>query len=582
MAREMGCKKRTTKSVTAHHAQLGQQLCAQFFGGGMGAVMGRFGLNVVVVGNGTIAHDQDAVGQQDGLIHVVRDQQHARTMTRQQLAHQRMHADAGQRIEGGKGFIQQQQARLAHQGTRQCHALCLATGEVTWPVIESTTQPDLFQRRLCERLADPVIEAQGDIAPERIPRDQARFLEHHGWLRRAIDATAVDGVQARQRAQQGGLAAAALAQQGHELATADAQVQPLDHGALTIAAPEACYLHGDLVDTGRMHGMHVMGGGAHHFPLAAQLGCQASRRRSSRRAMASETTPMPAQMTMVSTITSVCRNSRASMASEPIPVLAAMVSAITSASQATASAQRTPARMEGKAPGSTMRRINVQLDRPVTRPSSSSLGSTWRMPSTVLMQMGKSTPSETRKTLPPSPTPNHTITSGSAARKGTARTICTLRSNKASARREKPTSVPSTKPRLPPMTKPAAARRRLAPRSLSRRPCPISLSAVCSTLLGAGSTCGESTPARAKASQSSSKASGAAQEMRNRLRALGTRGTRRAGRSAAEAAADRLSRLTASDMGFPSVEGRTGRGSCHDKKVMLMRQAARTNEGFCV
>ena len=147
------------RRLGCHYAQLGQQLRTQGLGSRMAAVMGRFGGDAIITGNGPLAHDQDAIGQDDGFIHIVRHQQHPGTMPRQQLAHQDMHADAGERIERSKGFIQQQQPRLTHQGACQRHALGLATGEIARPVVEPVTQAHLFQGGLRQRLALAVIEA---------------------------------------------------------------------------------------------------------------------------------------------------------------------------------------------------------------------------------------------------------------------------------------------------------------------------------------------------------------------------------------------------------------------------------------
>ncbi|MDB5525067.1 MAG: hypothetical protein JWM58_2830, partial [Rhizobium sp.] len=66
------------------------------------------------------------------------------------------------------------------------------------------------------------------------------------------------------------------------------------------------------------------------------------------------------------TITPVRRNSRASMARKPRPACAPIVSATTRASQAVASEKRTPVRMDGMAPGRTMRRISSTFVRPWT------------------------------------------------------------------------------------------------------------------------------------------------------------------------------------------------------------------------
>ncbi len=131
-----------------------------------------------------------------------------------------------------------------------------------------------------------------------------------------------------------------------------------------------------------------------------------------------------------------------------------------------------------------------------------------------------------------------------------ARIICMLRSMAASARREKPTSVPRTKPMLPPIKKPMAARARLVPRSRSSDPFSASCHAVFITLLGAGSTCGESQPQRASVSQTMTSATGASQEMTVRLcgpssERVVARTGRAAEREGASACARRWPALTA-------------------------------------
>ena len=49
-------------------------------------------------------------------------------------------------------------------------------------------------------------QAQGDVAPDRLPRQQARILEDHGAAFGCRDRLAVGSIEARQGAQQGGLA----------------------------------------------------------------------------------------------------------------------------------------------------------------------------------------------------------------------------------------------------------------------------------------------------------------------------------------------------------------------------------------
>jgi len=61
-------------------------------------------------------------------------------------------------------------------------------------------------------------QAEGNVLPDPTPGQEPGFLKDHGPAGRDHDPAPVGVVEAAQGAQQGGLAATALAQQGHELA----------------------------------------------------------------------------------------------------------------------------------------------------------------------------------------------------------------------------------------------------------------------------------------------------------------------------------------------------------------------------
>jgi hypothetical protein len=63
-----------------------------------------------------------------------------------------------------------------------------------------------------------------------------KLLEDDRAALRDLERAAVDPVEAGQRAQQRGLAAAALAEQGHELAPLDLEVEAVEHRALAVPA----------------------------------------------------------------------------------------------------------------------------------------------------------------------------------------------------------------------------------------------------------------------------------------------------------------------------------------------------------
>jgi len=72
--------------------------------------------------------------------------------------------------------------------------------------------------------------------------------------------------------------------------------------------------------------------------------------------------------------------------------------------------------------------------------------------------MGKATPSATRKIFASSPIPNHRMTSGTSARWGIVRIICTDVSRSLEASGNNPLTSPSTNPIEPPMKNPTKAR----------------------------------------------------------------------------------------------------------------------------
>ncbi len=153
-----------------------------------------------------------------------------------QLFDQSLHAEPGQRVQCNEGLVEQQQMRLLHQRARQRDTLRLAAGQVTRPFLQPIAESDLAQRNPREALALLVRQAECDIAPERIPRQQAMLLEHHRRARGHGDPSAIHPVQPGDGAQQRGLAAATLPQQGNELATLDAQIEAADDRARAIGS----------------------------------------------------------------------------------------------------------------------------------------------------------------------------------------------------------------------------------------------------------------------------------------------------------------------------------------------------------
>eukprot|EP01132_Coremiostelium_polycephalum_P019156 gene19155-biopygen10454 len=154
-----------------------------------------------------------------------------------------MHLDAGQRIQRGERFVEQQQLGLAHQAAGQCHALGLAAGEGRRVRLQPMGQPDFRQRLHRTGLGVGNPQAENHVFPGALPRHQAWLLEYRRPSLGHAQLAAVDAVQAREAAQQGGLAGTAGAQQRNELPRGDIQVQAVDDPLLAELAHHIAQLH---------------------------------------------------------------------------------------------------------------------------------------------------------------------------------------------------------------------------------------------------------------------------------------------------------------------------------------------------
>ena len=152
-----------------------------------------------------------------------------------ELAQQPVHAQPGQRVERAEGLVKQEQPGPADERAGQRHALGLAAGQRARPRVGAAGDADLLQGR--ERLGLAGLgHADQDVAPDSLPGQQAVVLEGHGPLTRNRDVPVGVGVLARQGAQQRGLPGAGGAEQRDQLAVAELQVDPGQHGALAEAA----------------------------------------------------------------------------------------------------------------------------------------------------------------------------------------------------------------------------------------------------------------------------------------------------------------------------------------------------------
>ncbi len=191
-------------------------------------------------------HDQHRVGEADGFHQVVRDHQHGQSafglVFEQQAVELSLEAD----IEGGKGFVHEQQVGRQHQGAGERRAALHAAREGVRELAER-------QRVEADRLPDGVgageafaarqagrLEADGDVVARRLPGQQARLLEHHGGAPEAVgERAALPGQEAGAKMQQGRLAAARGADQGQHAAGLQRQVDRVEHGLQRVGVRES-------------------------------------------------------------------------------------------------------------------------------------------------------------------------------------------------------------------------------------------------------------------------------------------------------------------------------------------------------
>jgi hypothetical protein len=92
-----------------------------------------------------LPQDQDAIGEAQGLLDVVGDQQDGWLVCPAEGRHQVLHLQAREGIERGERLVEEQQLRLANQGAGQGHPLGLAARQGPWPSPDVTGEAHLGQ-----------------------------------------------------------------------------------------------------------------------------------------------------------------------------------------------------------------------------------------------------------------------------------------------------------------------------------------------------------------------------------------------------------------------------------------------------
>ena len=194
-----------------------------------------------------IAHQQDAVGQQDRFVDIVGDHEHGLIRGRADSHQLVLDHAASERIEGTEGLIEQQHLRFDRKGARDADPLLHAARQLGRFLVLGAGQTNQLDEASAMRFnlgLAPVgpsrSDREGHITEHRHPGHERMPLEDHASLEpRAVDFAAVHEDEAGrgrlepgQHIEDGGLAATGVADDADELAACNREIDILEdrHG----------------------------------------------------------------------------------------------------------------------------------------------------------------------------------------------------------------------------------------------------------------------------------------------------------------------------------------------------------------
>ena len=189
-------------------------------------------------------HDRDAVAHRHRLHLVVRDVDGRHVEPPLELVDLRPHLHAQLGVEVRERLVHQERLRLAHERTAHGDALALTAGECSRLALQELLDLQGL-RRVLDALLDLLLrhlveaKAEGQVVLDRHVRVERVALEDHrdvAFLRGQVvddlvadpELAAADLLEAGDHAQRGRLAAAGRADENHQLAVLDLQVEVED------------------------------------------------------------------------------------------------------------------------------------------------------------------------------------------------------------------------------------------------------------------------------------------------------------------------------------------------------------------
>ena len=135
------------------------------------------------------AHHQDAVGEENGLVHVVGDEHHGLRRLREDDGNLALQLLPGDGVERAKRLIEQQHVGIKRERPGEADALLHAAGQFVRIVADEALEPDEPHEAL-GALLDlrgrqlRHLQPEGDVAGDGQPGKQVELLKHHRARRR--------------------------------------------------------------------------------------------------------------------------------------------------------------------------------------------------------------------------------------------------------------------------------------------------------------------------------------------------------------------------------------------------------------
>ena len=181
------------------------------------------------------AQDDDAIGEHDGFVDVVGDEQRREGLFLPEALDETLHADTRERVERAERLVEEQQAGLREQRAGERNTLLFSARQRARRIPRTVRETDVREQRprLLRRLPP---EPEEDVVERVLPRQESVVLKHDpdarvdARERRAVERkrAAARPIEPANQPQERALAAAALADDRDELRRSDRELDAVE------------------------------------------------------------------------------------------------------------------------------------------------------------------------------------------------------------------------------------------------------------------------------------------------------------------------------------------------------------------